>query len=113
MDVFEIAAAYGLPLLALTLGWIAHLYTSAREMSAALDRTIWPWEFVRLRPMRTIISAFGAVGGFFLLFSFELATDPGYAFAVGFLADLILDSMRGLVSARLGVPVGGAPEDTK
>ena len=104
---------YALPLAALLLGWVAHLYTSAREMSAALERTIWPWEFVRLRPMRTTISAFGAVGGFFLLFSFELATDPGYAFAVGFLADLILDSMRGLVSSRLGIPVGSAPEDTK
>lgn len=89
-------------LVGLSLGWLTHIWTAAREMSSVKSERIWPHAFILRRPMRCAISVLGAIGGYFALIEMDLAS-PAAAYGVGLLSDLIPDSMRGIAAKRLGL----------
>lgn len=96
--------AHAWPLVGLALGWLAHIWTAARQMSAAKGERVWPHQFIVLRPMRCVLSVFGALGGYFALVDLGFVS-IGAAFGVGLLSDLVLDSLRGVTAKRLGLDV--------
>lgn len=84
------------------LGWYAHLWHASREMSAARGERVWPHRFVLLRPMRCVLSLFGAVAGYLLLLEIGWLTLFG-AFAAGFVSEYMLDKVREVAGDRLGI----------
>jgi hypothetical protein len=95
----------------LILGWYAHLWQCAREMSRERQERIWPHHFIARRPARSALSAFGAVALYLLLDYVQTLTPdvpvmhPFFAFAAGYLSEKGLDVLREKFGERLGIKV--------
>lgn len=95
----------------LFLGMASHFFIELAELSTATGKRYDPWQYIKSRPYRMIISVIGALIGYALVIDQVPSTPghpiPGWMIAVvGFSSDSMIKQAANIMRNKIGIGGG-------